>query len=142
MTITLSIFAISFVACALMIIMRTLEVKHKKAFSHTQLLNKIDAVVEVKVGNVKSEVVKKKQEVVFFVTHNVPFYVWNKTRDLTSGLRQKYERIERTVRGRNMIKQTGEISEYMKNISEHKNVAPAPMDVTEAVEVVETEKVI
>jgi len=102
--------------------MRTLEVKHKRAFSHTQLLNKLDAVVEVKFKDAKSEVLKKKHEVVFFITHNVPFYIWNKTRDMTGGLRKKYEKIERTIRGRNMIKQMGEASEYMKNISEHKNV--------------------
>lgn len=125
MSITLSIFAVSFVVCALMVIMRALELKHKRAFAPTEFLNKVDATLEVKLKTVKSDVIKKKQEVSFFVTHHVPFYVWNKTRDLTAGMRQRYEKIERAVRGRNMIKQAGEVSEYMKNISEYKNTEPA-----------------
>jgi hypothetical protein len=118
---TTSIFAASFVICMIMIVMRNLELRQKKAFFHTNLLNKVDVVMETKLKTVASDVVKKKHEAVFFVTHNVPFYVWNKARDLTGGFRQKYEKIERTIRGRNMIKQMGEASEYMKNISEYKN---------------------
>ncbi len=129
MSTALSIFAISFVVCAVMILMRTLELKRKKVFVPTALLNKVDAVVDVKLKTVKSGVIKKKHEVSFFVTHHVPFYLWNKTRDMTAGLRQKYEKIERTVRGRNMIKQAGEVSEYMKNISEHKNNPPVEPEI-------------
>ncbi|MFO0718416.1 MAG: hypothetical protein U0522_00045 [Candidatus Paceibacterota bacterium] len=124
MIITLSIFAVSFVVCAVMIIMRTIELKQKRAFAPTDFLNKVDATLEVKLKTIKSDFLKKKQEVSFFVTHHIPFYVWNKARDLTAGIRQKYEKIEHAVRGRNMIKQAGEVSEYMKNISEYKNSDP------------------
>ncbi len=119
---TFSIFAVSFVVCSLMLMMRFWELKHKKALAHTRFFNKVDVVLESKLVIVRADVLRKKQEVVFFVTHHIPFYVWNKGRDLTSGLQKRYEKIERTVRGRNMIKQAGEVSPFIKNIKEKEEV--------------------
>ncbi len=118
------IFGISFAICAGMIATRIFEIKKEKAFFFTEFLNKVDVVADKKFVVYKAGVMKGKKEAVFFVTHYVPFYVWNKARDLTAGLRKKYDKIERTVRGRDMIKQTGEASQFMKNISDYKNTTP------------------
>jgi hypothetical protein len=104
-----------------MIVLRSLELKRRKSFATTDFVNKIDVVVQNKYDMFKVVFIKSKQEAVFFVTHNIPFYIWNQARYLTSGMRKRYEKIERTVRGRNMIKQTGEASEFIKSMSEAKS---------------------
>lgn len=117
---TFSIFVVSFGLCALMVGARLLEIKRKKVFAVTELLNTFNDLFEIKFAQLKQFLHTKKQETIFFITHHVPFHIWNTTRDMTSGLRKRYEKIERTVRGRNMIKQTGEASEFIKKISRDK----------------------
>ncbi len=119
--VTIFFFALSFAFCTLMIVLRFMEMKRQKSFITTEYLNTVDAVVQNKLNLFKVDFLKRKQEAVFFITHHIPFYAWNQARDLTSGLRKRYEKIERTVRGRDMIKQTGEASDFIKTMTEHKN---------------------
>ncbi len=117
---TLSLFAVSLAMCALMIATRLAELKRQKTFAPTEFINRWNTDVEAYLAKAKAFALKAKQEGVFFVTHYVPFYAWNQARHLTSGLRRHYDKIERTVRGRNMIRQTGEASEFIKHIARHK----------------------
>jgi hypothetical protein len=128
---TLSLFAVSFVVCAGMILTRLAELKRQKAFTITEFLNRANTTVEQKMIDLKVLGLKKKQEAMFFITHYVPFYAWNRARHLTTGLRQRYDKIERTVRGRNMIKQTGEASAFIKHIAEHKQSLSRPSESSE-----------
>ncbi len=116
-----SIFVVSCVVCVLMIFVRLVEIKRQKVFRFTDIVNTYDALCEEKFDEFKQCSQKKKQDLSFFITHHVPFHLWNTAHDMTRGLRERYAKIERTIRGRNMIKQTGEASDFIKKISEDKN---------------------
>ncbi|MSR73247.1 hypothetical protein EXS61_01420 [Candidatus Parcubacteria bacterium] len=107
--------------------------KRKKSFVTTDYLNTVDVVVQSKLNLLRAEFFKRKQKAVFFITHHIPFYAWNQARDLTSGLRKRYEKIERTVRGRDMIKQTSEASDFIKTMTDHKNKTTEDVFVVEDV---------
>jgi len=100
---------------------RLLEMRRQRTFGVTEFLNTFDERLEAKFHTLVFFVNKKKQEALFFITHHVPFHAWNKAHHLTGGLRKRYEKIERTVRGKNMLHSTGEASVFMKHISEYKH---------------------
>jgi hypothetical protein len=114
------VFISSSVLCALFLALRIFEIKRQKLTAISEIFNYYDVESEELFGRFVEFLKKKKSEIVFFITHHIPFHAWNKTRQMTKGLRVRYERIERTVRGRNMIRQAGEASEFMKSISEVK----------------------
>lgn len=97
-----------------------MEIKRQKLFAVSEWLNSYDPDLESRFDGMVGFMKKAKHETWFYITHHIPFHAWNKTHGIRKGIARRYERIERTVRGRNMIKQAGEVSEFIKHISEGK----------------------
>lgn len=115
------IFAISFVLCVTMIVLRVVELERRRVFAVTRFLNSINFTVEDKLMKLKIQMGIFRQEALFFVTHHLPFHLFNHAHKMTRGLREKYTHIERAVKGRQAIKQNGQASAFIKNIAEHKS---------------------
>ena len=115
----LIIFCVSLLGIAVML---SLKIYENNTGRQTFLgkLSKHDEKVGIKLSEIREQASKVGDEAFTFTTTKLPAHAIHTAIQAKDILKEKYEKIIPDIRGGRILKQGGKISEYLKEIAQHK----------------------
>ena len=116
------VFIFSLVMVTLMVVVRTYEYEKKKETFFARFFARYDARFELRISKLLSWFDLKIKKIYFALSHELPRHTKYFFLLIKKSYREKYDAVLLDTRGTRVLKQDGEVSSYLKDLSQDKMI--------------------